>query len=209
MDYLAIKQAAYDEAYTAFKRHEAWGWHRLSRFKAGVSAKEKDDIQKGINTYYRLAMELDKAIFALKEAEAEAEVEAEAEEEAEEEVEAKVEAKVEEEVEAEEAEAEARLDVYNYHKCVTTNWMHLNSTFYAALKNFRRFHAKDGLATFQVNKDGACYEDMPLDVKKLLVPGLRLWASILRIPYASKMRRAELVEVLQPTLEALAAGPTR
>jgi hypothetical protein len=206
MQSLELKQAAYDAAFTAFKRHEAWGWHRLSRFKAGVSAKEKDDIQKGINTYYRLAMELDKAIFALKEEEAEEEAEEEVEAE---EAEAEAEAEVEEEAEAEEAEAEARLDVYNYHKCVTTNWMHHNSTFYAALKNFRRFHAKDGLATFQVKKDGACYEDMPLDVKKLLVPGLRLWASILRIPYASKMRRAELVEVLQPTLEALAAGSTR
>jgi hypothetical protein len=86
-------------------------------------------------------------------------------------------------------------------------WSSQYSSYYSATKNFRRFAVKDGKASFQVAKDGACYEDMPLDVKKLLVPGLKRWGSVLGLPYASKMWRCDLEELLQPVLEVLAAGP--
>jgi hypothetical protein len=111
-----------------------------------------------------------------------------------------------------------------YFVSVADSWKSQNSAYRAAKKHFRsftckvkpgspdgdrRFAVSNAKASFVVAKDGACYEDMPLDVKKLLVPGLRLWASVLRLPYASRMRRAELEEALKPVLEALVAGPKR
>ncbi len=94
----------------------------------------------------------------------------------------------------------------NYHAECILNWKARNKLYHTVCHYFRRFTVKDGnaYATFQVAKDGACYEDMPLDVEELTVPGLRLWASVLRIPYASRKCRVELEELLQPVLSVLA-----
>ncbi len=97
----------------------------------------------------------------------------------------------------------------NYHEAVKKSWQSQNSTYYTTKKYFRRFAVVGGKANFQVAKDGACYEGLGLDVDGLSVAELKRWASVLQVPYASKMRRAELVEVLQPVLEALASGPAR
>ena len=95
-----------------------------------------------------------------------------------------------------------------YEQLVQERWQYEHKNFYTALRKFRRFHAKDGKATFQVLKDGANYEDMSLDMEELTVAGLRLWASILQAPYASKLRRAQLEDLLRPVLMTLATGPT-
>jgi hypothetical protein len=155
------KQTAYEAAYTAFKRHEAWGWHLMTPFKEGASAKERAIIQEGIDTYHRLHA----ALMGL--------------------------------------DIPPPTPINSYRQLCNDSWKSQNSVYYTATKHFRRFAVKDGLATFQVAKDGACYEDMPLDVEQLLVPGLRLWASVLRLPYASKMCRHELRVLLQPVLALL------
>ena len=95
----------------------------------------------------------------------------------------------------------------NYHEAVKKSWQSQNSTYYTAKKYFRRFVVVNSKASFQVAKDGACYEGLGLDVDGLSVAELKRWASVLQIPYASKMRRAELVKVLQPVLRVLANGP--
>ena len=210
MNSLENKQAAYVVALTAFKRHEAFGWHHLSPFAVGASVEEATTIQEGIDTYHRLQEELCAAKRRLKNARYKANRRArnathssheepsvpnprkEAEDKA------QPHTKKEEVVKAEP----------EYHEWVISNWYSHNATYYAAKDHFRRFAVKNGLASFQVAKDGACYEGVSLDVNNLLVPGLRLWTSVLQIPYASKMRRAELVKVLQPVLRVLANGPS-
>jgi hypothetical protein len=109
----------------------------------------------------------------------------------------------------EQSEAEATSPVDHYRAECILNWKVRNNLYRNLRHYFRHFSVKDGQASFQVAKDGACYKDMPLDVKKLLMPGLKLWASVLRLPYASKMCRAKLEETLTPVLQALANGPSR
>ena len=157
------------EAYTAFKSHEAWGWHLMAPFKEGASVEESNTIQEGIDTYERLWA----AVMGL-------------------------------EIPSP-TPSPSVCEAYtnSYHQLSNDYWKSQNSAYRIARRNFRRFAVKNGQASFVVAKDGACYEDMPLDVKKLLVPGLRLWASVLRLPYASRMRRVELEEALKPVLALL------
>jgi len=270
MQSLTNKQAAYAAALTAFKRHEAFGWHHLSPFAAGASVEEASTIQEGIDTYHRLQEELRVAKRRLKQARYKAnrrarkeaedkEVEEDSESDSESEAfsasawasacdprtfssylivpssgtesqgrSAQVPNKNEEVKEGDsdseeevvpKEKAPASLTQYHdlvarsetasqaYFVSVADSWKSQNSTYRSATKHFRRFAVKNGQATFQVAKDGACYEEMPLDVTKLLVPGLRIWASVLRLPYASKMCRHELSVLLQPVLATLAQGP--
>lgn len=93
-----------------------------------------------------------------------------------------------------------------YHKLVRESWQSRNANFRVARSKFRRFAVKDGLATFVVAKDGANYEGLSMKVEDLLMPGLKLWASILQVPYASRMTRTELEKVLQPVLAQLRSG---
>jgi hypothetical protein len=266
MQSLTNKQAAYDAALTAFKRHEALGWHHLSPFAVGASVEEATTIQEGIDTYHRLQEEHRVAKRRLKNARYKANRRARKEAEAEEDSDSESEGfsasawasacdprtlssyliapssgtesqgrsaqvpKKNEEVKEEDSDSDedavvpkekapASLTQYHdlvarsetasqaYFVSVADSWKSQNSTYRSATKHFRRFAVKNGQATFQVAKDGACYEEMPLDVTKLLVPGLRLWASVLRLPYASKMCRHELSVLLQPVLATLAQGP--
>ena len=167
------KQAAYEAAYTAFKSHEAWGWHLMAPFKEGASVEESNTIQEGIDTYERLWA----AVMGL-------------------EIPSPTPSPT---------PSPSVCEAYtnSYHQLSNDYWKSQNSAYRIARRNFRRFAVKNGQASFVVAKDGACYEDMPLDVKKLLVPGLRLWASVLRLPYASRMRRVELEEALKPVLALL------
>ncbi len=78
------------------------------------------------------------------------------------------------------------------------------------MENFALFVVKDGMASFEMaKKDDTFYEDISMDVNKLLVFQLKLWAKALQIPSYSKMRRAELVEILEPMLTVLAKGPKK
>ena len=171
------------EAYTNFKSHEAWGWHLMAPFKEGASVEESNTIQEGIDTYERLWA----AVMGL-------------------------------EIPSPSptptptpsptpsptpTPSPSPSPTNSYHQLSNDYWKSQNSAYRIARRNFRRFAVKNGQASFVVAKDGACYEDMPLDVKKLLVPGLRLWASVLRLPYASRMRRVELEEALKPVLALL------
>ena len=204
-DSLTTKREAYLAARTAFKRHEAWGWHVVAPLAEGASEEEKATIQAGVDRYEELRAELKRAKRRYKKARhaanraASASASGSASSETSETTETA--SVVEEVVEVEAPQPKP------YHELVKDKWQAENSNFYTALRKFRRFHAKDGKATFMVAKDGANYEDMSLKVEELLVPGLRLWASILQVPYASRMVRAELESVLQPVLDVLVRGP--
>ena len=206
MQTLTNKQAAYAAAFTAFKRHENWGWHLMSPFKEGASVEEATTIQEGIDTYHRLQVELAKAKRQLKNARYKANRQARRQAEA---------SDSDSDSDSDSASAEAKSEPAPqpapqpkpYHELVKDKWLAENANFYTALRKFRRFYAKDGKATFMVAKDGANYENLSMKVEELLVPGLRLWASILQVPYSSKLRRAELESVLQPVLATLARGP--
>jgi hypothetical protein len=260
MQSLTIKQAAYDEAYTAFKTVQDWGWDHLADLKgctvlpAGMTAAS---LQKDIDTYNRLQEELRVAKRRLKNARwkanrrarnaahssheepsvpnARKQAEAAALEESESEGvsasacgwraypsyemrQAQEEAKAVAEVKAKVVEP------INYHEAARQAWQSQNTNFYCAKRVFRSFtckvkpgspdgdrsfSVKDGAATFQVAKDGACYEGLGLDVDALSVAELKRWASVLQAPYASKLRRYDLSALLQPVLAALANGPAR
>lgn len=258
------RKATYEAAHTAFKRHEAWGWHLVKDFMVGLSdedpmqAQEKATIQEGVDTYHKLHAELKRAKKAYKKALKKASVATTAQvmepdiievthEEVEEYMENRfptvipmvpsepVPSEVIGEVAVEEPypiwrafptyepepvpEPQPEPKPINYTQLVQQQWQAEHNTFYRALRKFRRFTLSCGkatfatdsrqgsvcsaYATFQVAKDGACYEDMSLDMEELTVAGLRLWASILQAPYASKLRRAELEELLRPVLMAL------
>lgn len=158
-DSLATKREAYEQAYVAFKRHEAWGWHLFAPFAEGASEEERATLQAGMDRYNELHAELERA------------------------------------------------KPVSYNVLMKDHWRSKNTTYSAVIRKFRRFHVKDGLATFIVAKDGANYENLSMNVEELLVPGLKLWASILQVPYASRMVRAELETMLQPVLDVLARGP--
>ena len=74
------------------------------------------------------------------------------------------------------------------------------------MKNFTHFTVKKGLASFTIKKNGKCYKGIPLYMDNMIVPQIKLWGSALQICNASKMRRAELVEILEPMLSVLAKG---
>lgn len=254
MQSLINKQAAYAAALTAFKRHEAWGWHRVSPFTVEATAEgltpmeeqENSVIQEGIDTYHRLKEELRVAKRRLKYARYKANRKARkaAEEDSKdegfsapaptpsapaaytnedleelledlddepcwgEEMDARLQAVAQAQVmePATTVVEEAAPPTKPYQERVRDMWQTQHNTFYRALSKFRRFNAKGGKATFQVLKDGANYEDMSLNMEELTVAGLRLWASILQAPHASKLRRAELEDLLRPVLATLAAG---
>ncbi len=92
------------------------------------------------------------------------------------------------------------------------SWESVLDKYYTVMSNFRDFYSlekgvvKDGLATF-VTKDGTNYENLSMNVKTLSVSGLRIWARILKIPRAYKMRRAALETVLEPMLRLIKDGP--
>ena len=211
-DTLTIKRQAYLEARTAFKRHEAWGWHIIAPIAEGSSEWEKKTIQAGVETYHLLREEWKRAKRRYKKARNMANRRSRTSETSTSETSSTTSPPSEEEVEVVEevpqpAPQPAPQPV-DYHELVRNKWLAENASFYTALHNFRKFNAKDGKATFVVRKDGANYEDMSLKVEEHTVAGLRLWASILQVPYASKLRRAELEKLLQPVLDVLVRGPT-
>jgi ribosomal protein S21 len=216
---LEQRKATYEAAHTAFKRHENWGWHLMVPFMVEATAEgltpmeeqENATIQEGIDTYHKLHAELKRAKQAYKKAKAKENRHSTTASETSENY-------TPSEPIPSEVIGEVVVESYPpyepapapkpYEQLVHEHWQSQNTHFYTALRKFRRFYAKNGLATFQVLKDGANYEGMSLDVEKLTVAGLRLWASILQAPYASKLRRTQLEALLRPVLDALATGPT-
>lgn len=198
---LATKRQAYLDAKTAFKRHEAFGWHLLIPFTVGASEEEKAIILAGENRYSELRAACMRAKRSYKNARYAANRLARASTSASETSSCDSAPEVEEPQPAPQPAPQPQPKTY--HELVQDNWQFQN-----ARSKFRRFAVKDGLATFVVAKDGANYEGLSMNVEELLMPGLKLWASILQVPYASRMVRAELEKVLQPVLATLAHGPT-
>lgn len=200
------------DAKTAFKRHEAFGWHLLIPFTVGASEEEKAIILAGENRYSELRAACMRAKRSYKNARYAANRLARA----------STSSTTSSDSAPEVEEPQPAPQPKTYHELVQDNWESQNANFRDARSKFRRFAVafsgtesqgrsatvKDGLATFVVAKDGANYEGLSMNVEDLLMPGLRLWASILQVPYASRMVRAELEKVLQPVLATLAQGPT-
>ena len=220
---LEQRKATYEAAHTAFKRHENWGWHLMVPFMVEATAEgltpmeeqENATIQEGIDTYHKLHAELKRAKQAYKKAKAKENRHSTTASETSENYTPSepIPSEVIGEVVVEsyppyEPSPQPEPKPMDYQQLVQQQWQAQHNTFYRALRKFRRFTLSCGKATFQVLKDGACYEDMPLDMEELTVAGLRLWASILQAPYASKLRRTQLEALLRPVLDALATGPT-
>jgi hypothetical protein len=92
-------------------------------------------------------------------------------------------------------------------------WRKRNNNFKTALSYFRRWKANYGpdgniaSCTFQIRKDGANYENIPLPLYKNSLPVLRLFATIFNVPYRHNLKREELLEILGHILHCLSYPP--
>jgi hypothetical protein len=97
----------------------------------------------------------------------------------------------------------------NYRASCLAAWRKRNNNFKTALSYFRRWKANYGpdgniaSCTFQIRKDGANYENIPLPLYKNSLPVLRLFATIFNVPYRHNLKREELLEILDPILSRM------
>lgn len=78
-------------------------------------------------------------------------------------------------------------------------------TYAQAHKLFNHFKMNvDGTCSFQIAKDGACYDDMLLPCHKAVtVATLRVYAAALQLKGRGSMRKAELLQVLTPIMDEI------
>ncbi len=77
---------------------------------------------------------------------------------------------------------------------------------YTYFRRWKVTYNADGVAThcsFQVRKDGANYENIPLPLCDNSTPALRLFATIFDLPYRHNLKRKELLENLDPILSRM------
>ena len=77
---------------------------------------------------------------------------------------------------------------------------------YTYFRRWKVTYNADGIAircSFQVRKDGANYENIPLPLCDNSTPALRLFATIFDLPYRHNLKRKELLENLDPILSRM------
>jgi hypothetical protein len=107
----------------------------------------------------------------------------------------------------------APVSAEDYRASCLEAWRDKNDTFKAVLSHFRRwkvnYNSAGGIisCTFQVRKDGANYENIPLPIYKNSLQTLRLFATIFNVPYRHNLKRKELLKILEPILYRLSYPP--
>lgn len=98
-----------------------------------------------------------------------------------------------------------------YRASCRANWKHrmLSCYYLDPYTYFRRWkvtYNADGVpisCSFQVKKDGANYENIPLPLRNNIVPVLRLFATIFDLPYRHKLKHMDLLGLLGPVLSRM------
>lgn len=107
--------------------------------------------------------------------------------------------------------SKGKVGMDKYRADCQANWKHrmLSCYYLDPYTYFRRWKVTynvDGVpisCSFQVKKDGANYENIPLPLRNNIVPTLRLFATIFDLPYRHNLPRDTLLELMGPVLSRM------